>query len=40
MYFIDQRIQVIANQMGNLRFRDKVELNDWQYKHGQFFRPA
>ena len=40
MYFIDQRIQVIANQMGNLRFRDKVELNDWQYKHGQFFRPS
>ena len=39
MYFIDQRIQVIANQMGNLRFRDKVELNDWQYKFGQFFRP-
>ena len=40
MYFIDQRIQVIANQMGNLRFRDKVELNDWKYKHGQFFRPS
>ena len=40
MYFIDQRIQTIANQLGNLRFRDKVELNNWQYKHGQFFRPA
>ena len=40
MYFIDQRIQTIANQLGNLRFRDKVELNSWQYKHGQFFRPA
>ena len=40
MYFIDQRIQVIANQLGNLRFRDCVALNDWQYKFGQYFRPA
>ncbi len=40
MYFIDQRIQVIANQMGLLRFREKVELNNWQYKFGQYFRPA
>ena len=40
MYFIDQRIQVIANQLGNLRFRDRVELNDWEYKFGQYFRPA
>ena len=40
MYFIDQRIQVIANQMGNLRFRESVALNDWQYKFGQYFRPA
>lgn len=40
MYFIDQRIQTIANQLGNLRFRDCVALNDWQYKKGQFFRPA
>ena len=40
MYFIDQRIQVIANQMGNLRFRDSVGVNNWQYKFGQYFRPA
>ena len=40
MYFIDQRIQVIANQLGNLRVRDCVALNDWQYKFGQYFRPA
>ena len=40
MYFIDQRIQVIANQLGNLRFRESVVLNDWQYKFGQYFRPA
>ena len=40
MYFIDQRIQVIANQLGNLRFRESVALNDWQYKFGQYFRPA
>ncbi len=40
MYFIDQRIQVIANQMGLLRFREKIELNNWQYKFGQYFRPA
>ncbi|MBQ7099679.1 MAG: alpha-mannosidase [Oscillospiraceae bacterium] len=40
MYFIDQRIQVIANQLGNLRFRESVALNDWQYKFGKYFRPA
>jgi len=40
MYFIDQRIQTIANQMGHLRFRESVSLNDWQYKPGQYFRPA
>ena len=40
MYFIDQRIQVITNQLGNLRFRESVALNDWQYKFGQHFRPA
>ena len=39
MYFIDQRIQVIANQLQLLRFRDTVELPHWQYKPGQFFRP-
>ncbi|MGN1016090.1 MAG: alpha-mannosidase [Faecousia sp.] len=39
MYFIDQRIQVICNQLQLLRFRDTVELPHWQYKPGQFFRP-
>ena len=39
MYFIDQRVQVICNQMGNFRFRERQPLLDWEYKHGQFFRP-
>ena len=39
MYFIDQRIQVICNQLGMLRFTDSLGLPDWQYKKGQFFRP-
>ncbi len=39
MYYIDQRIQVIANQLGLLRFRDKIELSNWQCKYGQYFRP-
>ena len=39
MYFIEQRVQVICNQLGNFRFRDRQELPDWEYKHGQFFRP-
>ncbi len=39
MYFIDQRIQVICSQLGQFRFRDTQELPNWQYKHGQFFRP-
>ena len=40
MYFIAQRIQVIANQMGNMRIRARVGVNNWQYKFGQYFRPA
>ncbi|HIT34845.1 MAG TPA: alpha-mannosidase [Candidatus Faecousia intestinigallinarum] len=39
MYFIDQRIQVICNQMGQFRTRNIHDLPDWEYKHGQFFRP-
>ena len=39
MYFIDQRIQVICNQLGMLRFTDSLGLPDWQYKKGQFFHP-
>jgi alpha-mannosidase len=39
MYFIDQRIQVICNQLGNLRIRNKRQLSDWMYKSGQYFRP-
>ena len=39
MYFIDQRLQVICNQLGMFRFRNTVGLTNWQYKHGQFFRP-
>ncbi len=39
MYFIAQRIQVICNQLGMLRFRDSRSLPDWEYKPGQYFRP-
>ncbi len=39
MYFIDQRVQVICNQLSMLRFRDDRELPDWEYKPGQYFRP-
>lgn len=39
MFFIDQRIQVICNQLSLMRFRDSRSLPDWQYKKGQFFRP-
>lgn len=39
MYFIDQRIQVICNQLSMLRFRDSRELPNWEYKYGQYFRP-
>ncbi len=39
MYFIDQRIKVICDQLERLRFLDSRELPDWEYKHGQYFRP-
>ena len=39
MYFIDQRLQTICNQLKLLRFRNKVELGSWQCKFGQYFRP-
>jgi len=40
MYFIDQRLQVICNQLKLLRLRNKQQLAHWQFKPGQFFRPA
>lgn len=40
MYFIDQRIQVICNQLSLFRFKNQVELTRWQYKPGQYFRPG
>lgn len=39
MYFIDQRIQVICNQLALLRFKQNRELPDWEYKPGLYFRP-
>ncbi len=39
MYFIDKRIEVIANQLKLLRIRDSREITDWVYKKGLFFRP-
>ncbi len=39
MYFIDQRVQVICNQLQLLRFRNKMDLSNWQCKFGQYFRP-
>lgn len=40
MYFIDQRIKVICDQLGILRNYGGMSISDWQYKKGQFFRPA
>ena len=40
MYFIDQRVQVICNQLKGLRFKESRNLPNWIYKKGQFFRPA
>lgn len=39
MYFIDQRIQVICNQLKLLRIRENTPIAQWQYKPGLFFRP-
>ena len=39
MYFIDQRIQVICNQLQMFRFRNTTALTEWQFKKGQFVRP-
>ena len=39
MYFIDQRLQVICNQLSLFRFKNHVQLTQWQYKPGQYFRP-
>ena len=39
MYFIEERIQVICNQMKLLRFRDSTPLTKWAYKPGLFFHP-
>ncbi len=39
MYFIDQRIQVICNQLQLLRFENRQDIPNWQCKFGQYFRP-
>ena len=39
MYFIDQRVQVICNQLKLLRIRNKQDIVNWQCKFGQYFRP-
>lgn len=39
MYFIDQRLQVICNQLQLLRFKNRVDLPIWDCKFGQYFRP-
>ena len=39
MYFIDQRIRVICDQLKRLRFLDSTPLTRWQYKRGLYFRP-
>ena len=39
MYFIDERIQKICDQLKNFRTTIIAPLDDWEYKHGQFFRP-
>ena len=39
MYFIEQRIKVICDQLGMLRFHGGMSVSDWEYKKGQFFRP-
>ena len=39
MYFIDQRIQVICNQLKLLRIRNHQDIVNWQCKFGQYFRP-
>ena len=39
MYFIDQRLQVICNQLQLLRFRNRTDVPIWECKYGQYFRP-
>ena len=39
MYFIDQRIQVICNQLNLLRIKNRRDVADWKCKYGQYFRP-
>ena len=39
MYFIDQRLQVICNQLQLLRFRNRTDVPIWDCKYGQYFRP-
>ncbi len=40
MAFLDKRINVICDQLRQLRFKQTMALTDMQYKEGNFFRPA
>lgn len=39
MYFIEERVQVICNQLKLLRTHGNVPLTRWEYKKGLFFHP-
>lgn len=39
MYFIDQRIQVIANELRKIRVRHRTPITHFDYKKGLWFRP-
>ncbi len=39
MYFMDKRVQVIADQLKNLSILESCGLPEWEYKYGFFLRP-
>lgn len=39
MKFLDKRIKVICDELKKLKIKEKVALEEWLYKEGQFFRP-
>ena len=39
MRYLDKRVKVICDNLDKLKIKQKLELDKWQYKEGQFFRP-
>jgi len=40
MYFLDKRVNVICEELKKLKIKQKFDIEQWQFKEGNYFHPA